>query len=228
MNYTSIKNWAEEDRPREKLLDKGCESLTETELIAILIGSGTRNSSAIELAKDIYSMAHNNLNDLYKCSIQDFTKIKGIGNAKAITLTAAFELGRRRNLAETRKKKFVTSSKEIFELMHPRIGDLQHEEFWALFLNNKNAIITEKRISSGGTTQTVVDTKIIARHAIENLATGVILCHNHPSENNRPSREDKNITEQIFNALKLIDCHLLDHVIISGATYFSFCDEGLL
>ncbi|MBR5434980.1 MAG: DNA repair protein RadC [Bacteroidales bacterium] len=228
MNYTSIKNWAEEDRPREKLLEKGCSSLTETELLAILIGSGTKNTSALDIAKIIFSKANNNLNELYKCTITDLMQFKGIGEARAITLSAAFELGRRRNIAEVRQKKQISSSKEIFNLMHPKIGDLKHEEFWAIYLNQKNAIIGEKRISIGGISQTTVDTKIIARHAIECLATGIIVCHNHPSENCRPSREDKVITEQINNAMKLIDCSLLDHVIISGENYFSFCDESLL
>ena len=228
MIYTSIKNWAEEDRPREKLLEKGSGSLTETELLAILIGSGTKNASALDIAKIIFSKANNNLNELYKCSISDLMQIKGIGEAKAITLSAAFELGRRRNIAEVRQKKQITSSKEIFNLMHPKIGDLKHEEFWAIYLNHKNAILGEKRISAGGITQTTVDTKLIAHNAIKLLATGIIVCHNHPSENCSPSHEDKVITAQINNAMKLIDCTLLDHVIISGERYFSFCDEGLL
>ncbi len=228
MNYTSIKNWAEEDRPREKLLQKGSSSLTDSELLAIIIGSGTKTESAIDLSKKILASAENNLNNLSKFSIEEFTSIKGIGTAKAISLIAVFELGRRRNLAEAKQIESVRSSREIYNIMHPRIGDLKHEEFWVLYVNNKNAIIGEKRISSGGTTYTVVDTKIIARNAISLLATGVILCHNHPSENCSPSREDKNITSQIQEAMKLIDCRLLDHVIISGKSYYSFCDEGLL
>ena len=140
MNYTSIKNWAEEDRPREKLLEKGCSSLTETELLAILIGSGTKNTSALDIAKIIFSKANNNLNELYKCTITDLMQFKGIGEARAITLSAAFELGRRRNIAEVRQKKQISSSKEIFNLMHPKIGDLKHEEFWAIYLNQKNAL----------------------------------------------------------------------------------------
>lgn len=228
MNYTSIKNWAEEDRPREKLLQKGSSSLTDSELLAIIIGSGTKTESAIDLSKKILAFAENNLNNLSKFSIEEFTSIKGIGTAKAISLIAVFELGRRRNLAEAKQIESVRSSREIYNIMHPRIGDLKHEEFWVLYVNNKNAIIGEKRISSGGTTYTVVDTKIIARNAISLLATGVILCHNHPSENCSPSREDKNITSQIQEAMKLIDCRLLDHVIISGKSYYSFCDEGLL
>ena len=228
MNYISIKNWAEEDRPREKLLRNGASALTETELLAIVFGSGTRNLSAIDLAKKIFAGSGNNLNELGKYSISDFRKIKGIGEAKAVSLVAVFELGRRRLLAEARMKSSIRSSKEIFNLMHPRLGDLNHEEFWAIYLNNKNAVVGEKQISSGGLTQTVVDTKIVARYAIDMLATGIILCHNHPSENPNPSMEDKKLTSQINEAVKLIDCRLLDHIIISGATYYSFCDEGLL
>ncbi|MCQ2960315.1 MAG: DNA repair protein RadC [Bacteroidales bacterium] len=228
MNYTSIKNWAEEDRPREKLLQKGCSSLTETELLAIILGSGTKNESALDLAKKIFAQANNNLYDLGKFSINDFKQIKGIGEAKAVSLIATFELGRRRNLTESRKKDSIRSSREIFSIMQPLIGELKHEEFWAIYLNNSNVIITEKKISSGGITKTVVDTKLIAKHAIELLATGVIISHNHPSESNQPSREDKELTTQIRDALKLIDCRLLDHIIISGKNYYSFCDEGLL
>lgn len=228
MNYTSIKNWAEEDRPREKALQKGISSLTESELLAIIIGSGTQQESAIDLAKKLYATARNNLTDLGKFTFDDFTEIKGIGPAKAISLLATFELGRRRNLSEAEQKDSIRSSREIFNIMHPQIGDLQHEEFWAIYLNNKNSILGTKRISSGGVSMTIVDTKIIAKYAITLFATGVIISHNHPAENRMPSREDKDITNQIKEALKLIDCRLLDHVIISGKTYFSFCDEGLL
>ncbi|MBR4350169.1 MAG: DNA repair protein RadC [Bacteroidales bacterium] len=224
----SIKTWAEEDRPREKLQKHGAAALTETELLAILLGSGTRNESAIDLAKRIFSLGHNNLNELGKLGLDDFQKIKGIGAAKAITLIAAIELGRRRNIADARQQATIRSSKEIFNLMHPKLSDLKNEEFWTIYLNNKNVVIDEKRISIGGVTQTTVDTKIIARHAISLLASGVILCHNHPSENCSPSEEDRKITVQIANALRLIDCHVLDHIIISGKNYFSFCDEGLL
>lgn len=228
MNYTSIKNWAEEDRPREKMLEKGCSSLTETELLAILLGSGTRNASAIDLAKQIFARANNNLNELYKCSISDLMQVKGIGKAKAISLSAAFELGRRRNLAESSQKKQITSSSEIYNLMHPKIGDIKYEEFWAILLNNKNAVIGIKRISSGGITSTVVDTKLIAHHVIELFATGLILCHNHPSGNCNPSQEDKRITMKVIEAMKLLDCKLVDHVIVSENGYYSFIDEGLL
>ena len=228
MEYTSIKNWAEEDRPREKALLKGCSMLTETELLAIILGSGTRNLSAIDLAKKIFALAHNNLNELCKFSFDEFKQIKGIGNAKAISLLAAFELGRRRNSADVKQKKSICSSNEIFKLMQSRIGDIKHEEFWAIYLNNKNIVIGEKQISSGGITHTVVDTKIIARHAISLLATGIIVCHNHPAENKNPSPEDIRLTKQIAQAMQLIDCRFLDHVIVSGNDYYSFCDEGAL
>ncbi len=228
MNYNSIKNWAEEDRPREKMLQRGCSALTDTELLAIIIGSGTRTESAIDLAKKLLATAENNLNTLGKFAFDDFVKIKGIGEAKAVSLLATFELGRRRNLSAAKQQNSIRSSKEIFDLMQPKIGEIKHEEFWAIYVNQKNVIVGERKISSGGVTQTVVDAKIVARHAISLLATGIILCHNHPSENCCPSREDKNITFQILEAAKLIDCRLLDHVIISGVSYYSFADEGLL
>ncbi len=224
----SIKNWAEADRPREKLMLQGASVLTETELLTIIIGSGTREESALELSKKLYAHAHNNLNELGKFQLDDYTKVKGIGPAKAVSLIAAFELGRRRNLAESQSKDSIRSSKEIYSIMHSKIGDLDHEEFWAIYLNNKNVIVGMKRISSGGVNQTVVDTKIIAKHAITLLATGIIVCHNHPAENCSPSRQDRDITMQIKDAVKLIDCRLLDHVIVSGTSYYSFCDEGLL
>ncbi|MBP5584159.1 MAG: DNA repair protein RadC, partial [Bacteroidales bacterium] len=207
----TIKHWAEEERPREKMLQKGCFALTETELLAIIIGSGTKNESALDLSKKILALAHNNLNELGKYSVDDLQKIKGIGVAKAISIVATFELGRRRNISDARKKSTISSSKEVFMLMQPKLADLRHEEFWVIYLNNKNAIIDEKQISIGGVSQTTVDAKIIARHAISLLATGVVLCHNHPSEICQPSIEDKKITSQISNALQLVDCHVVDH-----------------
>src|SRR5574344_970548 len=228
MEYPSIKNWAEEDRPREKALLKRCYALTETKLIATTLGSGTQNTSAIDLAKKIFALAHNDLNELGKFSLDQFKQIKGIGDAKAISLLAAFELGRRRNSAEIKQKKSICSSSDIFQLMYPRIGDIKHEEFWAIYLNNKKIISGEKQISSGGITRTVVDTKIIARHAISLVATGLVVSHNHPAENKNPSPEDIRLTKQIAETMKLIDCRFLDHVIISGNDYYSFCDEGVL
>ncbi|MCQ2605699.1 MAG: DNA repair protein RadC [Bacteroidales bacterium] len=224
----SIKNWAEADRPREKMMQHGVSVLTETELLAIIIGSGTKDESALDLSKKLFAYAHNNLHEMSKFSLEDFTKVKGIGPAKAVSLLATFELGRRRSLAEVGTKDSIRSSKEIYSIMHSKIGDLSHEEFWAIYLNNKNVVIGMKRISSGGVNQTIVDTKIIAKHAITLLATGIIVCHNHPAENCSPSRQDTEITNQIKEAVKLIDCRLLDHIIVSGTTYYSFCDEGLL
>lgn len=228
MNRISIKNLAEEDRPREKMMQKGASALTDTELLAIIIGSGTQTESALDLAKHLFVSSHNSLRELGKFTIEDFTKIKGIGKARAVSLLATFELGRRRNLSEAKEHLSITSSREIFNIMQPKIGDIAHEEFWAIYLNNKNVIVGERRISAGGITQTIVDTKIIARHAISLLATGLIVCHNHPSENCSPSREDRELTRQIAEAVKLIDCRLLDHVIVSGTRYYSFCDEGLI
>ncbi len=224
----TIKHWAEEDRPREKMLQKGCSALTETELLAIIIGSGTKNESAVDLAKKVLASANNNLNELGKFTINDLKKIKGIGQVKAITLQAMFELGKRRNVAEVRINNSISSSKEIFVYMQPKIGDLQHEEFWVIYLNHKHAILGARMISSGSVTNTLVDTKIIASHAISFMATGIILCHNHPSGNCRPSQEDKKITLKVIEAMKLLDCELIDHVIVSGNNYYSFIDDGLL
>jgi len=224
----TIKQWAEEDRPREKMLQKGCSALTETELLAIIIGSGTKDESAVDLAKKVLASANNNLNELGKFTINDFKKIKGIGQVKAITLQAMFELGKRRTVAEVRKNNSICSSKEIFLYMQPKIGDLRHEEFWVIYLNNNHAILGAKMISSGSVTNTLVDTKIIAMHAISYMATGVILCHNHPSGNCRPSQDDRKITLKVIEAMKLLDCELIDHVIVSGNNYYSFIDDGLL
>lgn len=223
----TIKQWAEEDRPREKMLQKGCSALTDTELLAIIIGSGTQNESAVDLAKKVMASANNNLNELGQFTINDLKKIKGIGQVKAITLQAMFELGKRRTVAEVRKNDSITSSKEIFLYMQPKIGDLRHEEFWVIYLNNSHAILGTKMISSGSVTNTLVDTKIIASYAISFMATGVILCHNHPSGNCRPSQEDKKITIKVIEAMKLLDCELIDHVIVSGNNYYSFTDDGL-
>ena len=224
----TIKQWAEEDRPREKMLQKGCSALTNTELLAIIIGSGTQNESAVDLAKKVLAAANNNLNELGKFTINDLKKIKGIGQVKAITLQAMFELGKRRTTSEVKENNSIRSSKEIFWYMQPKIGDLQHEEFWAIYLNNNHAILGARMISSGSVTNTLVDTKIIASHAISFMATGIILCHNHPSGNCKPSHEDKTITLKVIEAMKLLDCELVDHVIVSETNYYSFVDEGLL
>jgi len=227
-NYLRIKDWALEDRPREKLLAKGSGSLTDAELIAILIGSGSRNETAVELSKRILSSISNNLNELGKLTIKDLIEFKGIGEAKAITVVAAMELGRRRKLSEIIDKKKISSSLDAYELFISNMGDLQHEEFWIIYLNQSNKIIHQLKLSQGGVAGTVIDIKIALKHAIEKLATGLILCHNHPSRNLDPSKSDIEITKQFCEAAKLFDIKIHDHLIVCDKGYFSFNDEGIL
>lgn len=222
-----IKAWAFEDRPREKLLAKGISALSNAELVAILLGTGGKNLSAVDLAKHILASVQNNLHELGKQTVNDLKKINGIGEAKAITVIAALELGRRRKNHDLEREK-IEGSKSVFNIFQPILGDLPYEEFWVLYLNRSNSVIEKKRISSGGTTGTVIDVKIILKHAIENLAAGLILVHNHPSGNIQPSINDKKITSKIKDAGKLMDVNILDHVIIGDTSYLSFVDEGLL
>ncbi len=225
---TSIKDWATDDRPREKLLRKGIESLSDAELIAILICSGNRNESAVELSKRILSDTQNNLNELAKLSVNDLQKYKGIGEAKAISIVAALELGKRRKISEVIEKKQITSSKDVSDIFGQKLGDLPYEEFWLLILNRANKIIELKKISAGGVSGTVTDVKIILKAAIEKTASGIIVCHNHPSGNIKPSNSDINLTKKLKNACELVDIPLLDHIIVSFSDYFSFADEGML
>jgi len=230
MNYKNlkIKDWAVEDRPREKLLAKGISSLSNAELIATLIGSGNREESAVELSKRILHGANNNLNDLGKRSVAELQVYKGIGEAKAITVAAALELGRRRKLADLVNKIQISSSKDVFEIMQPKLSDLQDEEFWVIYLNRSNKIIDEQKMSEGGNTGTVVDIKKILKHAILNRISSIILCHNHPSGNIKPSRADENITQKLKEAAQFVDVQVLDHIIVSEVGYFSFADENIL
>ncbi len=223
----TIKQWAVEDRPREKLLSKGIASLSDAELIAILLATGTKNLSAVDLAKNILANAENNLHLLGKQNVNDLKKVNGIGEAKAITIIAALELGKRRKLADLNRKK-ITRSNDAFELFQPLLGDLPHEEFWVAYLNRANAIIDKERISIGGITGTVIDVKIILKHGIEKLASSLILVHNHPSGNTQPSQNDKTITEKIKTAATPLDIQVIDHLIIGDTSYLSFADEGLL
>ncbi len=224
----SIKQWAVEDRPREKLLSKGLRSLSDAELIAILIGSGTREASAVDLAKHILSSTGNNLNDLSRLSVHDLKKFKGIGEARAIAIVAAMELGRRRKLEEVRRKKQITTSRDVFDFFHPFIGDLSHEEFWVLYLSRSNRILASKQTSRGGIAGTVIDIRLILKDALENTASSLIICHNHPSGTLQPSEADKEITQKIARAAEIMDLRLLDHIIIGEGSYFSFADENLL
>ena len=223
-----IKSWAEEDRPREKLLSKGRHVLTEAELIAILISSGNREETAVELSKRILSSVGNNLNELGKLSVQELMKFKGIGEAKAISIIAALELGRRRKDSETLKREIIISSKDVFAVMKSSFLDLPHEDFWMLILNRANAVIKKELISRGGVAGTVVDTKIIFKTAIEHYASSIIICHNHPSGNKLPSEADIKITRSIKEAGKIMEIPLSDHLIMTDSGYYSFADEGIL
>jgi len=226
-NKLGIKDWAKEDRPREKMLLKGSSNLSNAELLAILIGSGNRTESAVDVSKRILNRFSNNLNTLGKTSIVELCKIKGIGNAKAISIMAALELGRRQKQHDSEKQQ-ITCSKDCFEALYPQLSNLNHEEFWCLFLNRANMIIATEKISQGGISGTITDIKIIAKKAIEYLATSIIVSHNHPSGNLTPSSEDKAVTNKIKKACETLDINLLDHLIISDQKYYSFADEGIL
>jgi DNA repair protein RadC len=227
-SYFPITNWAEDDRPREKLLLKGKNALTDAELLAILIGSGSRNESAVALSQRILASVSNNLNVLGKMSIDQLTKFKGIGEAKAITIVAAVELARRRVSEETLVLDKIESSKIIFKIMQPIIGELSHEEFWVLCLNNNKKVIYKSQLSKGGITGTVVDVRMVFKIAIEQNATSIVIVHNHPSGNFSPSQQDIDITKKIRSAGRTLDISINDHVIISENGYFSFADEGIL
>jgi len=223
-----ITNWSEDDKPREKLMNKGKASLSDAELIAILIGSGSRNESAVQLSKRILSSVDNNLNALGKLSLQQLMNFKGIGEAKAISIQASMELGRRRRAEEAIELKKITSSKSIFELMQPIIGELPHEEFWIIYLNNSNKVVSKSQLSKGGITGTLVDVRLVFKNAIEIGAVGIILIHNHPSGALQPSEADKQITRKLKLAGESLDIKILDHLIITETNYFSFADEGIL
>jgi DNA repair protein RadC len=223
-----IKSWAEQDRPREKMQEKGRQAVTDAELIAILIGSGNKNETAVELSKRILASVGNNLNELGKMNIAELSKFKGIGTAKAISIVAALELGRRRKESEIVKREKITLSKDVFDIMQPLLMDLPHEEFWLLMLNRANMVIKKELLSKGGVSGTVVDTKLIFKAAIENTCSSIIICHNHPSGNLKPSEADIRITKTIKEAGKLMEIPLLDHLIISDNGYYSFGDEGMM
>ena len=224
----SIKNWSQGDQPREKLQDKGKAALSDAELIAILIGTGNREESAVALSKRILASVDNNLNELGKLSIKQLMTFKGIGEAKAISITAAMELGRRRRGEKALHKSKITSSKSVFELMQPVIGELPHEEFWIVYLNNSNKVILKSQLSKGGITGTLVDVRLVLKNALEVGATGLILAHNHPSGTLKPSEADKQITHKLKNAGENLDIKVLDHLIITEKAYFSFADENIL
>ncbi len=223
-----LKSWAEEDRPREKLLLKGRRHLSDAELLAILLGSGTRNETALGLAQRLLNTAGNDLQELSRRSVKELTGLKGIGQAKAVAITAALELGRRRQTPQSREKAVVRSSEDAYNALAPILMDLPHEEFWILLLNRGNRIIGKDQVSTGGVHGTVVDAKIVFKKALEHQASNLILCHNHPSGSLDPSSQDIELTQKLAAAGKLLDISVLDHLIISDAGYFSFADHELL
>lgn len=224
----SIKSWAEEDRPREKMLAKGKEALSNAELIAILIGSGNSKETAVDLSKRILHDSKDNLIELSRLSINDLMKYNGIGEAKAVTIAAALELGRRRRFSEALEKPSIKNSQIAYECFYAHLSDLDHEQFWIMLLNNANKVIKLEKIGVGGMTGTTADPKKIFKSALENNAASVMLCHNHPSGNVIPSNADKQITNNLVKAGHFLEIKILDHIIIGNDNYFSFADEGLL
>jgi len=220
-----IKDLALEDRPREKLLKKGVQALSDAEILALLLGSGSRKESAVELSTKILKDVSYNLNELGRRTLNEFQQYNGIGEAKAVTIAAALELGRRRKISDFKNKVQIKSSKDIFERFHPFMQDLSYEEFWVVYMNRANKIIDEKRISEGGTSGTVVDVKKILKWALEKAASTLILCHNHPSGNLQPSKSDHAVTTKIKQAAQIMEMQMLDHVIIGQGEYYSFADE---
>lgn len=225
--YTPINQWAEDDRPREKFLLKGKAALSDSELLAILIGSGSRNESAVQLCQRILASSENNLNILGKMSISQLLQFKGIGEAKAISIAAALELGRRRRAEEAFEFKKITSSRVIYEIMQPIIGELLHEEFWVLYLNNSNKVIYKAQLSKGGMLGTIVDIRMVFKIAFEQNATSIILTHNHPSGKLLASDSDLKLTKKIIAAGKAVEIDVLDHVIITENGYLSFQDDEI-
>ena len=224
----SIKNWATEDRPREKMLEKGREALSDAELLAILIRSGNNDESAVDLSRHILNDVGDNLITLSQLSINDLISYKGIGEAKAVSIAAALELGRRRRFAEAAQQPLIRNSKDAFEYFYMRISDLKHEQFWVMLLNPANKVIKIMKVSDGGINNTAADPKRIFKIALENNATAMMLCHNHPSGNVAPSDADKAITRNIVNGGKLLEIKILDHIIVGIDKYFSFADSGLI
>lgn len=226
--HLTIKSWAEDDRPREKLVTKGRQSLSDAELLAILLASGNRNETAVQLAQRILKENKNSINELAKLQLNDLKKFKGVGEAKAVTIAAALEIGRRRTDETIDEKVKITSSKAAYSVLKSKLTDLPHEEFWVLFMTRSNSIIKTECISKGGISGTVVDVRLILKPAIECLASSIILAHNHPSGNLKPSQEDIHLTKKIKEASKLVDISLQDHLIIGDQAYLSFADEGII
>jgi DNA repair protein RadC len=227
-NNYSIKQWAKDDRPREKLLTHGATYLSDSELIAILLHHGTKQKTAVDLAKEIMSLGKNNLNELGKLNVKELTRVKGIGEAKAITLVAALEIGRRRQAGSYIQKPVVSTSRDLASYLQALFGDHDREVFAVAFLNQSNRINRIETISKGGITGTIADPRVILKKALEENAVSLVLCHNHPSGSLKPSRQDEEITKKIKEAAKYFDIKVLDHIIVSDSGYFSFADEGIL
>ncbi len=228
LQHLPIKEWAEDDRPREKLLLKGKQALSDAELLAILLGSGSRNETAVQLAQRILKDNSNNLYELAKLSVSDLQKFKGIGEAKAITIVAALELGRRKKEADTPQHTVVKTSIDIYKHIAAKLSDLPHEEFWIMLLNRAHKITKTELVSRGGVTGTVADVRMMMKVAVENLSSAIVLAHNHPSGNTRPSDQDIQLTRKVKEAANLFDIQLLDHIIVGDGAYFSFTDDGLI
>ncbi|MBR08000.1 MAG: hypothetical protein CMP48_09965 [Rickettsiales bacterium] len=227
-SYLSITQWAEEDRPREKLLIKGKSSLSDAELIGILLGSGTKTLSAVDLAKQILNSVGNDLHTLAKMSVNDLCKFKGIGEAKAISIVSALELGRRRKDSEPVKQPRITCSDDAYQLLKPELSDLPHEEFWIILLKRNNQVIKKEQISLGGVSGTIVDPKLIFKKALDALASGIILVHNHPSGNLKPSQADIKLTHKLKTSGELLEIPIYDHIIFTDQSYYSFSDESMM
>lgn len=226
MHNRSIRDWAVEDRPREKMMEKGEQSLTNAELLAILIGSGTPKKSAVQLMKDVMDVCDNRLSVLSKMTIEELTAFSGIGMAKALTIKAAAEIGRRRALEKANDNCRIETAEDVYNMMRPMMQDLSHEEFWVLLLNNSARVIKKVRLSSGGLTQTAVDVRMILKEALIVEATNMVVCHNHPSGSLYPSKDDENITKRIMSASETMNIRLIDHVIVTDGQYYSFADNG--
>ncbi len=226
LSRNSIKNLAEDDRPREKMMKRGESALTNAELLAILIGSGTPKQNAVELMQEIMEHCGGQLSRLSKLSIKELTKFNGIGLAKAITIKAAAEIGRRRAMEKAEDIKQIHNSSDIYEIMLPVLRDVGHEEFWVLMLNNNSRLLKKIRMSSGGLTQTSVDLRMVLKEAILAEATCLVVCHNHPSGTLRPSKDDIQLTERLKQASQTMNIRLIDHVIVTDGNYYSFADNG--
>jgi len=226
--HLTIKSWAEDDRPREKLINKGRQALSDAELLGILLASGNKNETAVQLAQRILNSHQNSINQLAKLQLNDLKKFKGVGEAKAVTIAAALEIGRRRNDETVYEKPKITSSQQAYTILKSKLSDLPHEEFWVMFMTRSNSVIKTECISRGGISGTVVDVRLILKPAIECLASSIILSHNHPSGNLKPSNEDIFLTKKVKEAAMLMDISLQDHIIIGDQSYLSFTDEGLL